>query len=167
MSLASLELTEATELEFAIEITGTDKTYSDVRFIIEGPEYGIICKCLAENGVIKTTVPKLKGILPAGSYNAKLEVMIEGKTFTPLKESIDFKPAIEMKIQSTKTVSEAAPNIQATGVKVNVLKKSPVKNESIKPKNRDLSEEKKAKAQEVLNRINNLKEQLEEIKGRK
>jgi hypothetical protein len=121
MILAQLELNEATEMDFGIEVHGTTESTSEIRFIIEGPTYGIICKCVENNGTITATIPKLKGILPAGTFEAKLEVVVDGKFFVPLTESIEFKPMVEFDVTSTKTKPAAAPTVQTTGVKVRVI----------------------------------------------
>lgn len=142
MILAQLELNEATEMDFGIEVHGTTESTSEIRFIIEGPQYGIICKCVENKGTITATIPKLKGILPAGTFEAKLEVVVDGKFFVPLTESIEFKPMVEFDVTSTKTKPVAQPTVQTTGVKVRVIE-SPVEEaeapvEEGKKENREL-----------------------------
>ena len=147
MILAQLELNEATEMDFGIEIHGTTESTSEIRFIIEGPTYGIICKCTENNGTITAAIPKLKGILPAGTFEAKLEVVVDGKFFVPLTESIEFKPMVEFDVTSTKTKSVSAPTVQTTGVKVRVIE-SPVEEAEVPV------EEGKKENRELWDRIN-------------
>ena len=121
MLLAQLELNEAAEVEFGIEIHGTTEKTSDIRFVIEGPDYGIQCKCREENGTITALIPKLKGILPAGQFEARLEVVLDGRYFMPLQESIEFKPLVEFDVTSAKARPQVEAKVNTTAVKVRVL----------------------------------------------
>ena len=119
--LAQLELNEASEVDFGIEIHGTTEASSEIRFIIEGPQYGILCKCVDNNGVITASIPKLKGILPAGTFDARLEVVVDGKFFTPLSESIEFKPLVEFDVTSTKAKPAQVMKVETKNVRVRVI----------------------------------------------
>lgn len=123
--LAQLELNEASEVDFGIEIHGTSEASSEIRFIIEGPQYGILCKCVDNNGVITASIPKLKGILPAGIFEAKLEVVVDGKFFTPLTESIEFKPMVEFDVHSAKAKPAQVMKVETKNIKVRVVEKAP------------------------------------------
>lgn len=91
-------LDEANVLEFDLQVSGTSAKTSDIRFIIEGHDYSILCKCEESKGGVSVEIPKLKGILPAGLYETRLEVVIDGKLFTPLTESIELEPLIEFEV---------------------------------------------------------------------
>lgn len=119
--LAQLELNEASEVDFGLEIHGTAEASSEIRFIIEGPQYGIICRCVENNGVITASIPKLKGIIPAGTFDAKLEVVVDGKFFTPLKESIEFKPLVEFDVTSAKAKPVVNTRVETKNIKVRVI----------------------------------------------
>lgn len=114
--LGKLNLTESSEMEFGLEVFGTTERTSHIRFVIEGPEFDISCHCKEENGNITTSIPKLKGILPAGIYETRLDVVLDGKIFTPLRESIEFNPLVEFDIKQKKV--EAVKE----GVKISVKK---------------------------------------------
>lgn len=102
MILSKLQLDEDHELEFAINITGTTEQSSDVRLFIEGTNYDVVCHGKVENGNVKFTVPKLKGIVESGIHECHMEVIIDGKVFMPLKESLEFMPLVEFDIKPTK-----------------------------------------------------------------
>lgn len=125
MLLGKLELTEHTDMAFGIEIFGTTESAKSVRFVIEGPEYDIACKCKIENGEVIASIPKLKGVLPAGVYESRLEVIVSDKIFVPLKESIEFNPLVEFDIK-TKKIEQVKE-----GVKVSV--KNQIVSEDLKP----------------------------------
>jgi hypothetical protein len=94
--LAQLFLNESAELDFGIEVSGADKNSLNARFIIEGPEFGIICKCMESEGVITASVPKLESILPPGIYTSRLEIVVDGKHFQPLTENIKFNQPVSV-----------------------------------------------------------------------
>jgi hypothetical protein len=95
MILGKIELTEQSDLEFGLEIQGTIEKTSSIRFVIEGPDFDVSCKCKENSGTVTAIIPKLKGILPSGVYESRLEIIIDGKIFTPLRESIELNPLVE------------------------------------------------------------------------
>jgi len=103
MILSKLQLNEESELEFSMQVFGTAEQTSDIRFVIEGPDYDIILHGLYENGNVKVKIPKLKNILQSGVHECKMEVIIDGKVFSPLSESIEFEPLVEFDIKKTKS----------------------------------------------------------------
>ena len=50
MLLGKLELTESTDLEFGLDVFGTSDPAQSARFVIEGKDFDISCKCKIENG---------------------------------------------------------------------------------------------------------------------
>ena len=96
--LAQLCLNESAELDFGLNISGAENKDRQIRFIIEGPDYGIICKCVEADGVITATVPKLEGILKSGTYSSLLEIVVDGKHFRPLTESIQFDNPVSVEV---------------------------------------------------------------------
>ena len=134
MILQKMQLCEANILEFDLQVFGTTDKTSDIRFVIEGPEYSISCKCLEENGTVSVQIPKLKGILEAGQYAVKLECIIDGKIFTPLSESVEFEPLIEFGVGKKK----AEPVKEGVTVQ---LKNATPSFEDSKPSNYQLAEE--------------------------
>jgi hypothetical protein len=114
--LAQLELTESFELQFGIDVYGTTEQTKDVRLVIENKDFDIICKCTVANGEVTANVPKLKGILEAGIYDARLECIVGDKIFTPLREQLEINPLIEFDVKTKKVASVKE------GVKVSVKK---------------------------------------------
>ena len=86
-----------------MQVFGTAEQTSDIRLVIEGSEYDIILHGIYENGNVKIKVPKLKGIMSSGVHECKMEVIIDGKVFSPLQESIEFEPLVEFDVQKTKS----------------------------------------------------------------
>ena len=105
MILHKMSLDEANVIEFDLQVFGTAEKTSDIRFVIESKEFSIVCPCSENNGTISVQVPKLKGIFESGEYKVKLEVVVDGKIFTPLNESVEFEPLIEFGVKKQKAES--------------------------------------------------------------
>lgn len=67
-----------------------------------------------DNGVYEITVPALDGVLEAGTYDANVEVFIDGKYFVPLKENVILKkePKPTVKISESVTAEPPAPTVK-------------------------------------------------------
>lgn len=117
--LAKLSLTESAKLDFGIEISGTDSKPTDIRLIIETPMYGIVCKCTESAGVITADIPALNGILKPGNYVTKLEILVDGKYFQPLSESIQFLTPITVnaKLNTQNEIALRSPVVAVRQVK--------------------------------------------------
>ena len=109
IQLAHLFLNESAELDFALEVSWTDSKAIKARFIIEGPDYSVICKCNESAGTITALVPKLSGVLPPGEYKSSLEIIVDGKHFQPLTESISFENPVMVN-----AVLQSKPKVVAT-----------------------------------------------------
>lgn len=105
MILGKLNLTEETDLDFSLEIFGTSETAQTARLVIEHSGFDISCHCEMVNGEVKAKIPKLKGILPAGVYESRLEIVVGDKIFTPLKEQIEINPLVEFDVIPKKPVA--------------------------------------------------------------
>jgi hypothetical protein len=102
MILAKMKLDEAFVMDFEMVVQGTAEKAEQVRFIIEGKEFDVICRCERDGDNVKVTIPKLKGIIESGSYDIRMETIIDGRIFTPLQESIEFIPLVEFDVKKTK-----------------------------------------------------------------
>lgn len=136
MILGKLALNEAQTMSFGINVFGTTEQPSSIRFIIESEKFDIVCKCRQIGEDLEVDIPELKGILEAKEYATRLEVIIGDKIFTPLKESIEFKPLVEFGVQKKRieTKNEGVEiKVNATSTEV---KKSPLqeKIDSVKDK---------------------------------
>ena len=103
MILSKCKLDEAQELSFDLAIFGTSEQAEQVRFVIEGKDYDISIPCTRNGEDLKVTIPKLKGIVESGSYDVRMEVILDGRIFTPLKESIEFEQLVEFGVKKTKS----------------------------------------------------------------
>lgn len=99
MILGKLALNEAQVMSFGINVFGTTQAPTDIRFVIEGDEFDIVCRCKQIGEDLQVDIPKLKGILESKEYPTRLEVIIDDKIFTPMRESIEFNPLVEFDVQ--------------------------------------------------------------------
>lgn len=111
MILAQIDPNHSEELTFNININGTNENPSDIRFIIEGIKFGdegvrdvfaIICKVVRSDDVLKVKIPRLLKLVRSGTYNARLEVVLEDRIFTPLSEQIEIVEPIGVTVKECK-----------------------------------------------------------------
>lgn len=114
--LAKVTLNESVELDFELAVSGTNSKDMDIRFIIEGPLYDISCRCIESSGTIKANIPKLNGVLQPGTYLAKLEIIVDGKHFQPLKEDIQFVMPMSIDVSPKIGIKEKSINICVNSV---------------------------------------------------
>jgi hypothetical protein len=109
MILGKIQLNEAQSIDFGMSVFGTTEQPTDIRFVIEGEKFDIVCKCKQVGETLSVDIPELKGILESKEYKTRLEVIIGDKIFTPLKESIEFLPLVEFGLQKKeiRTVKES------------------------------------------------------------
>lgn len=127
MILASLDLADVHRLEFGMKIAGTTAEPTSCRFVIQGSQYDINCKCTKNGETVEVEVPKLKTVLVPGVYKVRLEAVLHDRLFTPVNEELEFKAAIDALATTVKsgftTRALPTPEIeiiqQPTGVAVN------------------------------------------------
>lgn len=123
MGLATLKLDESSKLAFGVQITGAGGV-PEARFIIEGKDFNIAFPCKQTNEGVEVEIAGLKNVLPSGEYQARLEVILENKVYTPMRDTIVFEPTVEI---STKSKPVAAIKESVTVSKVIVHKPDPEK----------------------------------------
>jgi len=119
MSLSTLRLDEESELEFSIEVFGTTEPSSSIRFVITGDKFDISLSATEKSGDVKVKIPKLKGILPDGEYQCRVEVVIDDKIFTPLEDTVEFAPLGEVAVEE----AVIRPIKESVKVKAKVISK--------------------------------------------
>lgn len=120
MTIATLKLDEKTKLSFGVDITGASGI-PEARFIIEGKDFNISYPCKQTNEGVEVEIDGLKNILKAGDYQAKLEVVLENKIYTPLRDTITFEPTVEISTQQ----KQIKPMVESVKIgKITVAKPS-------------------------------------------
>ena len=101
MILSKLNPSQEHLLEFSIDIQGTIEKTSSIRFVMEATNYSLMFAGSTNNGKVTVKIPRLDTILESGVYQSKLEVLIGDKIFTPLSESIEVLPRVEVDIKES------------------------------------------------------------------
>jgi hypothetical protein len=127
--LAQLKLDESAKLEFSIAISGTSES-PECRFVIELEEYCLMLHCKHSGEQIEVDVPPLKNMTSAGDKNVRLEVIIDGKIFVPMRDIINFEPCIEIESKAKPVIK---PEEMVKVGTVSVKKSSSTMQESTVP----------------------------------
>lgn len=110
--LCSIDLNTSKDLEFTLQIFGTSASNKvEARFMIVGVDYTIACNCkqLEGGSGIMVHVPKLEGIIPAGVYKARFEVVLGDKFFVPVEDEIELVAPV--KVTATMTTAETEATV--------------------------------------------------------
>lgn len=93
-----LDIEESNELAFKIKVEGTANSPAKVRLVCEGSDvsYMFNGRGTSEDGVVQFIMPQMKDKLPEGIYQAKVEVLIENRYFSPVQFQINFKKAVKV-----------------------------------------------------------------------
>ena len=121
--LAQLKLDESAKLEFSIAISGTQEP-PEYRFIIDLGHLSVMLKCRQVGENVEVDIPPMKGITGAGDKDVRLEVVIDGKLFCPMKDVINFEPCIEIESKAKPVIK---PEDMVKVGTVSVKKTTPVK----------------------------------------
>jgi hypothetical protein len=113
--MIEIKLEEASSLSMEMKIDGDVKGDTQLRFTVldEGLRYSFESKATSD-GVYEIAFPVMEGKIAAGEYQAQVEIMVDGKYFVPLQETVKFtkmvKPTVKLAEQMKK--SEAQPAVQ-------------------------------------------------------
>jgi hypothetical protein len=140
--MKKINIEETTTFDLEMEIHGdiprgvTGNLYFTV--ITEKMRLSFEGKCI-ESGVYRISIPPLKNIIESGKYQFEVEVLIDGKHFKPISESIEFveeiKPTVRIKETDKENLKESSVSVKIGEIK-----------ESTKTKPLDIS---KAKLQRI------------------
>jgi hypothetical protein len=125
--MIEIKLEEAASLTMDMELEGAiNANAAELRFTImsEGLQFSFPGTQISE-GVYKVDFPPMQGKLNEGEYTAKVEIIVDGRYFQPLSETIKFtkEPKATVKMNET-----TAPKVQpaTASVKIGKLEKPPV-----------------------------------------
>lgn len=128
MSIARIRLDESSKLEFGVSITGADGK-PNARFVIDGKDFSVSFPAKPTNEGVEVDIQGLSTIFTAGEYNARLEVVLENKIYTPLEDKIEFEPSVHIETKS-RVVTPVKESVRVEKVTV----KTPVINEDVQRK---------------------------------
>ena len=115
-----LSIDDMNELDFKINVTGTTSDEPvQTRLVIECDELDYRFRGKqnvgSEDGVITFIVPKMTGKIQEGSYKTHVEVLVEGKFFTPITFDVAFKRPVSVVVESvTRQQKTIAPRVNTS-----------------------------------------------------
>lgn len=115
-----LDLEESNELKFKIRLEGESSSPAKVRLVCEGKDcsYMFSGYGTAEPEVVQFTLPKMNNKLSEGTYNARVEVLVENKYFSPLQFQINWKKTLNVVAESIQVAKPQKPEIKVTATPV-------------------------------------------------
>lgn len=103
------------ELRFTVAIEGAAESSVRSQFVLEGAKGMNLCfEGRADGSDITVDVPSLKGILREGTYNTRLEVIVDDRVFTPLQLQAMVKAAVKVEAVVRSTQKTGGPVVTAT-----------------------------------------------------
>jgi hypothetical protein len=123
METIELDITEANELTFKVQIEGADGVPANIRLVCEGNDVSYMFRAHAnrEPDTFDFVLPSMKGKLREGRYAARVEVLLENKYFSPVEFELDFKEPVKVVAEAvtrTREVQKPEPKVAITAVQV-------------------------------------------------
>lgn len=120
-----LDIDESNELAFKIRMEGAASAPAKVRLVCENEDFSYMFNGYGTNEpeVVQFTLPQMSGKINEGTYQARVEVLVDNRYFAPLRFDINFKKTMKVVAEALKVVSK--PRTQ--DIKVTASPISPVK----------------------------------------
>lgn len=116
-----LDIEESNDLTFKIRLEGTSTAPAKVRLVCEGKDFSYMFNGYGTNEpeTVQFTLPQMNNRLQEGLYNARVEVLVENRYFTPLNFQINFKKTLSVVAESIQVVQKTTrPELKVTAVPV-------------------------------------------------
>ena len=119
MDALNLKLDHDNELLFKVMIEGTREADTQCRLMVERDEYSYAFPGeIQESGEVVVIIPALEKAMKEGTYDAKLEVIVDDRVFEPLKFHAEFTKSVKVTAESvtrrrTRKVSASAEIISS------------------------------------------------------
>lgn len=115
----NLDLDESNDLKFKIKLEGNVSSPAKVRLVCEGEDFSYVFKGYGTNemDVVQFTLPRMENKLKEGTYNAKVEVLVENRYFAPLQFQINFKKSVSVVAEAVRV----APRVEDKSIKVTAV----------------------------------------------
>jgi len=108
-------LDDDNELRFGVTVEGAEASRFSCRMILESPGVSFAFNGRSvENNEIEVIVPKLKNMLSEGTYNTKLEVIVDDKIFVPLEIPANLKKSVKIQAESIVRNVKSKPRVSVT-----------------------------------------------------
>jgi hypothetical protein len=129
----TLDLEESNDLTFKIKMEGAAASPAKVRLVCENNDFAYMFNGYGtgEDEVVQFTVPRMDKKISEGTYDARVEVLVDNRYFAPLQFQINFKKTLSVVAEAIQVVKKPAkPEITVTAYPVVTAK--PTSSSSIK-----------------------------------
>lgn len=115
----NLDLDESNDLKFKIKLEGNVNSPAKVRLVCEGEDVSYVFKGYGTNemDIVQFTLPRMESKIKEGTYNAKVEVLVENRYFAPLQFQINFKKSVSVVAEAVRV----APRVEDKSIKVTAV----------------------------------------------
>ena len=150
-----LDIDECNDLAFKIKLEGAATSPAKVRLVCEGEKFSYMFNGYGtgEEEVVQFTLPQMSSTLHEGTYNARVEVLVENRYFTPLQFQINFKKSVKVVVAEVVQKAPKPAEVKVSSV-VRVSTPTPIASSTIKfeqrPQQKIVSEKIEEKTQETI-----------------
>ena len=104
----TLDLEESNDLTFKIKMEGTAMSPAKVRLVCENDDFAYMFNGYGtgEDEVVQFTLPRMDKKLAEGTYNARVEVLVDNRYFAPLQFQINFKKTLSVVAEAIQVVKK-------------------------------------------------------------
>jgi hypothetical protein len=116
-----LDLEESNDLTFKIKLEGTAASPAKVRLVCEGEDFSYMFNGYGtgEDEVVQFTLPRMDKKITEGTYNARVEVLVDNRYFAPLQFGINFKKTLSVVAEAIQVIRKASsPEVTVTAMPV-------------------------------------------------
>lgn len=121
----TLDLEESNDLTFKIKLEGTAMSPAKVRLVCENEDFAYMFNGYGtgEDEVVQFTLPRMDKKITEGTYNARVEVLVDNRYFAPLQFQINFKKTLSVVAETIQVVRKAVkPDVTVTAAPISVVK---------------------------------------------
>jgi hypothetical protein len=132
LETVDLDIEESNELTFRIKMEGVGTNPVKVRLVCEDKDVSYMFSGYGtgEDGVVQFVLPQMKNKLNEGLHQAKVEVLVDNRYFSPVQFQINFKKTMNVVAESMFVAPKPPPRqeikVSAQPITVRQLSKEPV-----------------------------------------
>jgi hypothetical protein len=104
---------------------GTAMSPAKVRLVCENEDFAYMFNGYGtgEDEVVQFTLPRMDKKITEGTYNARVEVLVDNRYFAPLQFQINFKKTLSVVAETIQVVRKAVkPEVTVTAAPISVIK---------------------------------------------
>lgn len=127
-----LDIDEANELLFKVQIQGAGPAGAKVRMVCESSDVGFVFNGKAgPDGLVAFNLPVMKDKANEGVYQARVEVVVENRYFSPVQFQVNFKRPVKVVAE----VASVTPRKVQAGIQVTAtsIARKPSEQPSVQP----------------------------------